>query len=175
MGTRVSLRLRTGLRALAIGLALGLLLGTNASAARQELRGRVLWVYDGDSLKVEGIGQVRLIGIDTPEREASGRDRFYRKLGVAPETLRSTAEKARQFNIRVVKGRAVSLVPDGDGRDRYGRLLAYVYLPDGRLLNRLLLENGLAVVYRRFDFRLKEDFLATEAEARREARGMWKP
>ncbi len=58
-------------------------------------------------------------------------------------------------------------------RDRYNRLLAYVYLPDGRLLNQLLLEKGFAVVYRRFDFELKSNFLTAEARARDKKRGIW--
>ncbi|MEJ2700672.1 MAG: thermonuclease family protein, partial [Desulfuromonadales bacterium] len=62
---------------------------------------------------------------------------------------------------------------DHDERDRYGRLLAYVVLPDGRMLNRLLLEKGYAAVYRRFDFRLKQDFLRAEADARRRQVGLW--
>ncbi|RME39217.1 MAG: thermonuclease family protein, partial [Deltaproteobacteria bacterium] len=41
--------------------------------------GRVSWIYDGDTLKVEGIGKVRLLGIDAPEHEDSYRDRFYRR------------------------------------------------------------------------------------------------
>jgi len=58
-------------------------------------------------------------------------------------------------------------------RDKYGRLLAYVYLPNGRLLNRLLAEQGMAVVYRRFSFNMKADFLAAEAEARKSRTGLW--
>ena len=56
----------------------------------------------------------------------------------------------------------------------YGRLLAYVYLPDGRLLNRMLLEQGLAAVYRKFTFRMKTDFLTAEQQARQAGIGLWK-
>jgi micrococcal nuclease len=48
-----------------------------------------------------------------------------------------------------------------------------VYLLDGRLLNRLLVEQGLAVVYRRFAFRMKEEFLIAESEARQSGVGLW--
>jgi micrococcal nuclease len=68
----------------------------------------------------------------------------------------------------------VTLTFDHERHDRYGRTLAYVTLADGRLLNRLLLEEGHAIVYRRFDFRLKNDFLAAEERARGKGAGMWR-
>lgn len=156
---------------------LGLLVLSLALAAEADdrsVQGRVTWVYDGDSLKVTGVGKVRLLGIDTPEHAPSARDRFFRdRFEIPPATLRRVAEQALHFNIEHAKGRTVRLVFDRERKDRHGRTLAYVYLPDGRLLNRLLLEKGLAVVYRRFDFALKEDFLAAEAKARRQGVGLW--
>ena len=82
-------------------------------------------------------------------------------------------KKALQFNIEHVKGQSVALELDDPPRDRHGRILAYIRLPDGRLLNRVLLEEGLAIVYRRFKFNLKDDFLDTEQKARDKGRGMW--
>lgn len=156
------------------GLLLALLLLVFATAAGAgELRGRVEWIYDGDTIKVAGVGKVRLLGIDTPEREASGRDRFFVKLGGNGKILRRIAGEVLRFNIDNIKGKEVRLTLDHEKRDAYGRLLAYVTLPDGRLLNRLLLEKGYAVVYRRFDFRLKDDFLAAEEQARRRKAGLW--
>ncbi len=156
------------------GILLALfLLAITTAAAGGELRGKVEWVYDGDTIKVTGIGKVRLLGIDTPEHEQSSRDRFFVKLGGNEKGLRRIAGKALQFNIDNVKGTEVRLALDHEARDSYGRLLAYVTLPDGRLLNRLLLEKGYAVVYRRFDFRLKEDFLEAETSARRRKVGLW--
>ncbi|MFO7982380.1 MAG: thermonuclease family protein [Desulfuromonadales bacterium] len=143
------------------------------AAEPAELAGKVVRVYDGDTIKVESVGKVRLIGIDTPEFKASSRDRFYQRQGISPDTLRSTARRARTFNIDHARGKRVRLTLDHQHRDRYDRILAYVYLPDGRLLNRLLLEEGLASVYRRFSFRLKDDFLDTEARARSRGVGMW--
>lgn len=156
---------------LLFGLLLWLLLA--GSAAAQQLHGRVTWVYDGDTVKVAGVGKVRLLGIDAPEHEDSPRDRYLMRQGVRRATLRRIAREALRFNIAALKGRTVLLQTDRDLRDRYGRLLAYLTLPDGRLLNRLLLEKGLAVVYRRFDFRLKRDFLRAEAQARHRHAGLW--
>lgn len=144
-------------------------------AAAGKLNGTVQWVYDGDTLLVEGVGKVRLLGIDTPETEESPRDRFYvERFQIAPRRLRRIAHQATSFQIEQVKGARVRLETDRQERDRYHRLLAYVYLPDGRLLNRLLLEKGLASVFRRYDFRLKKQFLATEAQARSERLGLWR-
>ncbi len=152
-----------------------LLLAACRQAEGREVIGKVLWIYDGDTLKISGVGKVRLIGIDTPEREPSERDRFYARFDISPKKLRTVAEEALHFNIDTVKGKTVRLTFGPEERDRHGRTLAYVTLPDGRLLNRLLLEQGLAVVYRRFDFRFKQDFLAVEAEARRRRVGLWSP
>lgn len=137
------------------------------------LTGTITWVYDGDTVKVENIGKVRLLGIDTPEKEDSPRDNYYLRQGVDRGTLRRIADMALRFMIREAKGKRVTVQVGGDGTDRHGRTLAYIYLPDGRLLNRLLLEEGLAAVYRKFDFRLKADFLATEKAARLKRLGLW--
>jgi len=163
------------LRFLLLFLCLSVALPHSACAAQPAaaLQGTVSWIYDGDTLKIDPIGKVRLIGIDTPEREASKRDNYLSKKGVSPAKQREIYHLAKEFNINQVKGRLVTLTLDAPSRDRHGRLLAYVYLPDGRLLNRILLEQGLAAVYRRFSFRLKDDFLAAEADAVRNKRGLW--
>lgn len=156
-----------------IVLIISLLLGSVLAVAAAEVRGRVSWIYDGDTVKVDGIGKVRLLGIDTPEKKASERDKTYRRLGVAPKQLRRGAKRATDFLLRTAKGQVVTLTFDREKKDRHGRTLAYVTLPDGRMLNRELLHEGLACVYRRFDFRLKDDFLRVEAAARDAGRGLW--
>jgi len=124
---------------------------------------------------VDGIGKVRLIGIDTPEREGSARDHYYsQRHQIPPARLRKIAKAALDFNVRNVKGLQVLLEFDEQKKDKFGRTLAYVYLPEGDLLNLLLLKNGLATVYRRFDFRLKQKFLAAEKSARKAKVGIWK-
>jgi micrococcal nuclease len=156
-----------------VALIISLLLCSVLGAAAAEVRGRVSWVYDGDTIKVDGVGKVRLLGIDTPEKKASERDKTYRRAGIAPKQLRRGAKRATDFLIRTAKGQVVILTFDRERKDHYGRTLAYVTLADGRLLNRELLREGLACVYRRFDFRLKDDFLRVEAAARGAGRGLW--
>jgi micrococcal nuclease len=155
-------------------LLIGLLLTCACSeAASKGTSGVVEWVYDGDTLQVKGIGKVRLIGIDTPEREDSPRDQSFTRLGARQRQLRPIGQAALRFNIAQAKGKSVRLDFDGPRKDRHDRTLAYVYLPDGRLLNRLLLEQGYAVVYRRFDFQHRDDFLRAEAVAREARLGLW--
>ncbi len=146
-----------------------------ASPALAELGGRVSWIYDGDTLLVEGVGKVRLLGIDVPEYKQSQRDQFYRKrFGISSKQLRKIARQATKFNIRQAKGKRLRLETEPNAYDRHGRLLAYAYLPDGQLLNALLLEAGLATVFRRFDFDLKEEFFELEDKARTAGKGLWK-
>lgn len=153
-------------------LLLLLLVALPAPAA--ELSGIVQWIYDGDTLQVAGVGRVRLLGIDTPEMEDSPRDRFYReRFRISRPQLRRIAHLAQKFNIAQVKGQRVRLETDQTERDQYDRLLAYVYLPDGHLLNRQLLEQGLAAVFRRYDFKRKREFLAAEDRARTAQLGLW--
>ena len=145
------------LKPLFLALALLFLLAGSLQAA--EVTGRVSWIYDGDTLKVEKIGKVRLIGIDTPEFQASSRDRFYtQKNQIEAKKLREIAQQVKKYNIRNVKGKRVRLELDKTHRDKYDRLLAYVYLPNGEMLNQILLEKGLATVFRRYDFQYKKDF-----------------
>ena len=145
------------------------------STALAETRsGKVSWIYDGDTIKVDGIGKVRLIGIDSPEKNDSERDAYYlRQQQIKRKTLRQIARQAFSFNIQQVNNRRVTLEFDQERTDNYGRTLAYVILPDGRMLNRLLLEKGFASVYRRFDFRHKPEFLRIEKSARDQQLGLW--
>ncbi len=159
-------------KAILCSLLLTLLLATNAVATTRS--GNVSWVYDGDTIRVAGIGKVRLIGIDTPEKDNSARDTYYlKRYQIKRTTLRNIANRAFRLNLSLLKNCRVSLEFDQEKTDRYGRILAYVILPDGRMLNRLLLEKGLASVYRRFDFRLKKDFLRAERSARKQKLGLW--
>jgi micrococcal nuclease len=99
-------------------------------------RAQVLRVVDGDTIRVRLGGhteRVRYIGIDTPE-------------SVKPGTpVQCFAKRASAANAALVAGRSVRLVGDVEQRDRYGRLLAYVYRePDGAFVNAQLVRDGYA-------------------------------
>ncbi|MCK4501665.1 MAG: thermonuclease family protein [Desulfuromonadales bacterium] len=144
------------------------------SAQAATLNGRVSWIYDGDTIKVEGIGKVRLLGIDTPEYKESPRDRFYSKnFQIKPKRLRLISRQAKKYNVDHVKGHWVRLELDQSQKDKYDRVLAYVFLPNGDMLNQVLLEKGLATVFRRYDFRYKKTFISAEKKARQQKLGLW--
>ena len=139
------------------------------------LDGTVTDVVDGDTVKVESRGfetTVRLVGIDTPETRRPGG--FVQCHG--PAASRRTA---RLLPI----GQAVRLVtdPTQDRRDRYGRLLAYVYPPGASgatgSINYVLVASGDAksYVYRHNPFQYVRQFSAAEAQARRRGIGLWGP
>jgi len=126
-------------------------------------RGTVTRVVDGDTLDVRLTGgkteRIRLIGIDTPER------------GVC-FTSQATA-RARQLAMSkrvVLRGDATQ-----DTRDRYGRLLAYVWVPGGKDLGYHLVAGGFAKVYvYRNAFARLSAYRNAEAAAKRSATGQWK-
>jgi micrococcal nuclease len=110
---------------------------------------------------VETVGTVRLIGVDTPETVAPG------------EPVGCFGPEASSFTRAVSTGQRVRLEFDTDRTDRFGRTLAYVYLPDEIFLNATLVEQGYGYAYTVFPFRYLEQFRALEREAREARRGLW--
>jgi len=148
------------------GLATGDERRPHARGTTGEERGRVKRVVDGDTLVVTVNGadeRVRLLGIDTPEPPRQGRPGEY-LAGEASAVARS-----------LVSGWDVVLRGDPlrENRDDYGRLLRYVVLADGTLLNAELLRSGHAKVFTRYRFAREEEFLALEAQARERGAGLW--
>jgi micrococcal nuclease len=120
-------------------------------------------VVDGDTLLLANRERVRLLGVDTPETVAP--DRPVEPFG----------KEASQFTRRLVEGRKVRLGFDKERVDRYGRILAYVYLEDGTMLNEELIRAGLSEVQLQYPYSsaMKRRFLAAELEAREARRGLW--
>ena len=63
---------------------------------------------------------------------------------------------------------------DSQRRDKYGRLLAYVYLEDGTFLNAEQIKQGYATVFRKVLFKYRDAFKKHEREARENKRGVWR-
>ena len=119
----------------------------------------VTYVIDGDTINVTIEGRpyiVRYIGIDTPEMDSLA------------------GEVAREANRRLVEAGIVYLERDVSETDRYGRLLRYVYLPDGTFVNAELVRLGyaLAKAYPP-DTRHQAELNLRQTEARRAVRGLW--
>ncbi|UTI63411.1 thermonuclease family protein [Paraconexibacter antarcticus] len=136
------------------------------AAAGATLRARVIRVVDGDTVKVSAGGRedtVRYIGIDTPE-------------SVKPDTpVRCFGKEASARNEELVDGRTVRLVVGAEARDRYGRLLAYVY-PDGAgtSVNETLAAEGYArTLTIRPNDRYAPVFSARVRAAQAAGRGLW--
>ena len=147
--------------------------------ASNYLEAVVLKVIDGDTLLVLVNGRkerVRLIGIDTPESSFNRKARRdVQRFKVSPEEMIEAGRRAKEFVKSLLKpGTKVKLELDVQVRDKYGRLLAYVYLPDGRMLNLLLVERGLARVYT-FPPNVKytDKFLQAQEKARERGVGFW--
>ena len=122
-------------------------------------------MVDGDTFVADVGGRrerVRVIGVDTPETVAPGRP------------VQPYGREASAFAEKELAGASVRLAGDVEPRDRYGRLLAYVWLADGTFWNALLAAEGYAqqltippnVTYAGLFRRLV-------AEARRKDRGLW--
>lgn len=126
----------------------------------------VTHVVDGDTIDVNMNGtteRIRMIGVDTPETKK-------------PDSpVQCYGPEASDFAKKTLAGKSVRLDadPQNDNRDRYGRLLRYVYLQDGTLFEEALISKGYAFAYLSFAFSKKADFAAWQAKAQASKAGLW--
>ncbi len=126
---------------------------------RQALVERVI---DGDTLVLAGGKHVRLLGLDAPEMAREGRPAEF------------LAYKSKACLAGLAQGKMVRLEYDQLRYDHYGRLLAYLFLPDHTLINAALLRQVLAHVYfHPPNVRYRETLLAAQVEAMDAHRGLW--
>ncbi len=130
---------------------------------------------DGDTLLLENGERVRLIGIDTPEMHES--DKLYKDSQRSQEgvsTIQKLGRRAYEFTKGLVEGKRVSLEFDVEKRDKYDRLLAYVYLKDGTFINARILEQGYASLMTFApNVKYADLFLKLYRQARENRRGLW--
>jgi len=133
-------------------------------------------VVDGDTLQLETGERVRLIGIDTPEMHES--NKLYRdanRTGQDAKTIQKLGRRAYEFTRDLVEGKRVSLEFDVEKRDKYKRLLAYVYLKDGTFVNAEIVKQGYASLMTiPPNVKYADLFLKLYQEARESNRGLWK-
>jgi micrococcal nuclease len=121
---------------------------------------QVVRVVDGDTVVLRSAGKSRLIGVDTPE-VFGGRECFGREASAFAKRL-----------LRV--GLRVGVERDVEERDRFGRTLVYLRLPDGRSFNELLVAEGYAVPLTiPPNVRHAERFRELARRARERAAGLW--
>lgn len=127
---------------------------------------RVVTVDDGDTIIVDMNGteeKVRFIGVDTPETKDPRKP------------VQCFGYAAGEFTKELIGDNPVRLEadPTNTNRDRYGRLLRYVYLPDGTLINASIIEAGYGFAYLNFPVQKADEFRQLEKQARSENRGLW--
>jgi micrococcal nuclease len=130
----------------------------------------IVKVVDGDTVDVDvpdgrhRSTRIRLRGVDTPE------------VAEAPTGEMYWGDQASRFARITLDGRSVRLdLIEGDTRDKYGRLLAYVYLGEsGEMFNEMLLRRGHAYADTRFEHPLRDRFVELESEARAAGVGLWR-
>ena len=127
---------------------------------------KVSTVYDGDTIAVDMDGRqekVRFIGVDTPETHKPN------------SPVECFGKRASQFTTDLLSVKQVRLEPDpiNQNRDRYQRLLRYVYTEDNQLVNAMLIRNGYGFAYLSFPFTKADEFRQYQVEARSQNKGLW--
>jgi micrococcal nuclease len=132
---------------------------------------KLITMIDPDTLLVRENGRlyrVQLIGADAPEKTGTAK---------SPQCYDGKALKQAAEIFRT--NRQVTLAIDGKAgeKDDFGRNLRYVYLPDGKLYNGLLIEKGLAKESnpKNVDYKMKDELLKAQDAAKSAATGIWDP
>lgn len=102
--------------------------------------GYVKFVPDGDTIILKSGEIIRYIGVDTPEINHGKKEK--------PQKF---SKEAREFNKKITKGQKLKIVFGEKRKDRFKRVLGYVYLEDGRMVNNEILKNGMGWFYHHKD------------------------
>jgi endonuclease YncB( thermonuclease family) len=127
----------------------------------------VVEFVDGDTIAVDMAGTketLRFIGVDTPETHDPRK------------AVQCFGAAAANFTKNLIGRNDVRLASDplSTNRDRYDRLLRYVYLPDGTLVNAEIIKQGYGFAYLGFPFTKSDEFHQYELDARKNNLGLWK-
>ncbi len=131
---------------------------------------KVAKVIDGDTIQLETKQKVRYIGIDTPELHDPRRP------------VECFGKEAYEENKKLIEGKTIILEKDVSDKDKYGRLLRYVYLPQetkqttssGLMVNDYLVRQGYAnAVSYPPDIKYQDQFRNAQLQAKTNNRGLW--
>ncbi|MCK4650530.1 thermonuclease family protein [Candidatus Pacearchaeota archaeon] len=114
---------------------------------------KVTQIIDGDTIKLQNSQTLRLLGINTPEKNMP----YY--------------QEAKQFLINLIQNKSIQIEPHGTGK--YGRTLAYIFI-DNKNINRELLSQGLATLYYYDKDSHYNKLKLSEEQARLNQIGLWK-
>lgn len=133
---------------------------TNTVVAQEWIR--VKWVDDGDTIVLADGRHVRYIGINAPE------------IAHDHQKAEPFGYAAKRYNQSLVGSKKVRLEFDKERYDRYGRLLAYLFLQDGTFVNQAIIEQGDAyVLYRRPNVKYDKVLLQAQRNAMSAKKGIW--
>jgi micrococcal nuclease len=139
----------------------------------------VVQIVDGDTLTIQHNGRnekIRLIGIDAPESRINNKTKKDAARGNGDiETITKMGKEATLFVKKIVKpGDPVTIEFDKQIRDKYGRLLGYVYMANGKMLNEEIVKAGYAsLMTYPPNVKYQDRFLKAYREARENSRGLW--
>jgi len=127
---------------------------------------KVTRLLRADTLDVQGVGPVRMIGIETPDGKSP--KEIYSRFGQSALSFVEKAALNQDVRLEFDPANAAR-----SNKDDSGQTLAYVYTRDGTLLNSELLREGLAFVRSLDEFKMSNDFRSMEREAMQSLRGVW--
>ena len=139
----------------------------------------VVQIVDGDTLTVQHNGRaekIRLIGIDAPESSINNKTKKDAARGNGDiVTITKMGKEAARFVRTIVKpGDPIVIEFDKQTRDKYGRLLGYVYLSSGKMLNEEIVKAGYAnLLTYPPNVKYQDRFFKAYREARENSRGLW--
>lgn len=147
------------LPALALVLSISLLWPSKAALAESLVRE----VQDGDTIVLQDGRTIRYLGVNAPEVASD----------MHPD--QPFAREAIQWNKTMVLGKSVRLEMDTETKDMFGRTLAYVYLPNGTMVNQAILAAGMAQYFPyRLNMRHAKLLLEAQRSAMRARQGLWR-
>lgn len=145
------------------GLALVLLLSLLSQSKEALAENIVRAVHDGDTIVLQDGRTIRYLGVNAPEMASD------------MKPAQPFAKEATQWNKNMVLGKTVQLEMDTEIQDTFGRTLAYVYLPNGTMVNQAILAEGLAQ-YFPYRQNMKHGKLLLDAQrsAMHAGKGLWR-
>ena len=139
-----------------------ILIFANARCVSSQTWVTVKWVNDGDTIVLTDGKRVRYIGINTPEIDHE------------EQRAQPFGYTARTFNQQMVLNRKVRLEFDLERHDRYGRLLAYIFLAEETFLNEQMLQKGYAFfLFHKPNLKYNQRLMKAQQEAMKARKGLW--
>ena len=138
-------------------------------------------IIDGDIIQALYGGvekRIRLIGIDTPESRVNRKAKKDKYANMSEHDIKTIIEmgkKAKAYvNSLIKRGDLITIEFDVQKKDKYGRLLGYVYLSNGKMLNEEIIKSGYASIMTiPPNVKYKDMFLKAYKHARDRKKGLW--